>query len=71
MITPDDCRIVRSWRGLSAPVLLQLTELDAQAIARGDRFAEQRKQASADRLRCIELRKEHGLGLFEKLRMPG
>lgn len=69
MITEDDCRAVRVNRGLKEHVLLELTELDAGAISRGCRFSKSRMQASTDRLRCIQLRKEHGLGLFDKLRM--
>lgn len=69
--TEEDIRAVNANRGLPESVLLELTELDAFAIQRGCRFSEQRKAASAARLRCIQLRREHGLGRFDKLRREG
>lgn len=69
-VTEEDRRAVRANRGLKEHVLLELTELDAGAIARGCRFSESRRVDSARRLRCIVLRRKHGLGLFEKLRVP-
>jgi hypothetical protein len=67
--TETERLLVQKWRGLRDHVLLQLNSLDAQVISAGRcRFIDQRRRLIPERLRVIELRQLHQLGLFEKLK---
>lgn len=67
--TREEQLTVARWRGLKPHVLLEFNALDQKAIDAGRcRFIELRRCLIPDRLRCIELREQHGLTIFEKLR---
>lgn len=67
MITDRDRHDVMAWRGLDARVLGELDGLSRAAVEAGD-MVKYHTEALRSRARCLELRAEHGLGLFEKLR---
>lgn len=67
----EDRRAVSSYRGLTAEQLEEFNELDRAALAAGTGnpvVLKQRAQAMEDRARCVRLRAQHGLDIYEKLR---
>lgn len=67
VIADLDRHDVMAWRGLDAPVMAELDEVAAVALANGHQAARY-TEAVRSRARCLELRVEHGLDIYQKLR---
>jgi hypothetical protein len=67
VITDLDRHDVMAWRGLDAAVMAELDEVAAVALTNGHQVARY-TEAVRSRARCLELRTEHGLNVYQKLR---
>lgn len=67
VITDRDRHDVMAWRGLDAAVMAELDEVAEVALRNGDQVARY-TEAVRSRARCLELRAEHGLDIYQKLR---